>query len=221
MSSSFPNRPRILKGAFVEYQKDITQITNPPIIFQFNPTQLTRNRGITFSTYENKPYSSLPEFHQQQPDLSKIQEEQKITVQEESINFEILLDATDQMNAGDITAQFGIEPQLAALELMLHAPEEIKPIRNKGYSYTKKPNPPIILFIWGLTRVLPVNIESLNITETEFNPTLFPTRATVSLSIKVIEGVNALYKVHLRKMAGWRLMNQVNQIETVLEMIPR
>ena len=51
----------------------------------------------------------------------------------------------------------------------------------------------MILFIWGRKRVLPVNINSMTITETEFRANLEPIRATVAVDLTVIEGPNAAY----------------------------
>ncbi|NIM10467.1 MAG: hypothetical protein GTO45_00615, partial [Candidatus Aminicenantes bacterium] len=88
------------------------------------------------------------------------------------------LDASDKLDEGDIiTQQFGIAPQLAALEMLVHPKDEnllaqlpsfiLAP--TKGFSFSKKDNPPMVLFIWGRKRVLPVNITSMNVTETEFS----------------------------------------------------
>ena len=45
---------------------------------------------------------------------------------------------------------------------------------SKGFSFTRGANPPLVLFIFGRKRVLPVNINSMNITETEFSTDLNP-----------------------------------------------
>lgn len=44
--SGFPNKPKILRGAFIE-----AGISKPPlfVVFQFNPEQLTRSHSLTFS----------------------------------------------------------------------------------------------------------------------------------------------------------------------------
>jgi hypothetical protein len=160
----------------------------------------------------------LREYHNAK-DLDVIQSEQQVTLQEEVIGFEIRLDATDKLNEGDpITQQFGIAPQLATLEMMVHPKAEnlldqallSLPGSSGGFSFTGKDNPPMILFIWGLKRVLPVNINSLNVTETEFNTKLDPIRAKVSVNLTVIEGNNALYtysKIMKEVMAAVNLAN--------------
>ena len=213
------NAPKILRGAFVEYGLSI-----PPlfVVFQFNPVELTRNRSLSFSApnetvvcpqpgggeerlrcNENQRQQSLRDFHQDASDLLEIQERQTVQVQEETISFDIRLDATDKMNEGDpIAAGFGVLPQLATLELMVHpksesllgkAADALLGLDEDGFSFSKKSNPPMILFIWGHKRVLPVNISSMNVTETEFSTLLDPIRATVSVSMTVIEGANPLY----------------------------
>ena len=43
--SGFSNRPKILRGAFVEYGLNIPPLVVP---FQFNPEQLSRSRSVTY-----------------------------------------------------------------------------------------------------------------------------------------------------------------------------
>lgn len=210
--------PRILRGAFVEYGLSL-----PPlfVVFQFNPLELTRNRSLSFgppneaATCGSEPAGgerrggggsgepkSLRDFHREQDDLSEIQKRQRVTVEEETMSFDIRLDATDKLEEGDpIAGTFGILPQLSTLELMVHPKEEsllgaaLGSLLGSpgGFSFTKKENPPLVLFISGIKRVLPVNINSMSIKETEFSPMLDPTRATVSVSLTVIEGKNPFY----------------------------
>lgn len=124
--SGFSNQPRILRGAFVEYGLSL-----PPLIvvFQFNPEQLTRNRSLYYSAPSSSQTAgragSLRDFHKQFDDLTDLQAAQVVSVQEESISFEIRLDASDKLDEGDtITEQFGVAPQLATLELMVHPKDE-------------------------------------------------------------------------------------------------
>ena len=142
-----------------------------------------------------------------------------MTVQEQSISFDIRLDATDKLDEGDtITEQFGIAPQLATLELMVYPKDESllgaalgallgKP---KGFSFTRGANPPLILFIFGRKRVLPVNINSMNITETEFSTDLNPIRATVAVSLTVIEGKSVPYLYSKAMNEAMSVLNLAN-----------
>jgi hypothetical protein len=201
----FPNRPKILRGAFVEFGLSLPPLL---VVFQFNPLQLTRNRSLGFAVPGGSGAGdgkgrSLRDFHGEVPNLLDLQKQQVVTVQEQTIGFDIRLDATDRLDDGDdLTEQFGLAPQLATLELMVQPKSESllgavadlvlgKP--KTGFSFTRSPNPPLVLFIFGRKRVLPVNINSMNITETEFTPDLNPVRATVAVSLTVIEGRSVPY----------------------------
>jgi hypothetical protein len=45
---------------------------------------------------------------------------------------------------------------------------------------------PVVLFVWGPGRILPVRVTSFSVEETLFSPTLHPIQATVSLTLKVL-----------------------------------
>ena len=211
MPGGFSNKPKILRGAFAEYGLSIPPLV---VVFQFNPIQLSRSRSLSFSVPGRRQrlqreiarefedvasWISLRDFHGEYENLEDLRDAQQVRVQPESITFEIRFDATDKLNEGDaITEQFGIAPQLATLELMVHPKKEsllgaaVGSLLGSpgGFSFTRKENPPMILFIWGRKRVLPVNINSMNLTETEFSTDLNPIRAAVSVSLTVIEGPN-------------------------------
>jgi hypothetical protein len=255
MTSGFRNKPKILRGAFVEYGLSL-----PPLIvvFQFNPVQLTRNRRLSFSVPNETPtappsesaeggsqneilralqrgmsagQTSLRQFHQREfedeDDLLAIRDQQQVSVQEESISFEIRLDATDKLDEGDtITEQFGIAPQLATLEAMMYPKSEsllgalLSLLSPSGFSFTRGDNPPMILFIWGRKRVLPVNINSMNVTETEFSTDLNPVRATVSVGLTVIEGKNIPYTYSKAMKEAMSVLNLANITDIANVAIP-
>ena len=259
MPGGFKNKPKILRGAFVEYGLSL-----PPLIvvFQFNPVQLTRNRNITYNAPNDtvvcppcRPSSqqttgeataesgsnpnrrvevtrNLRDYHQgrgltNKDSLLEIQKDQTVNIQEESIGFEIRLDATDKLNEGDIIAQqFGIAPQLATLEAMVTPKNEsllgelLPNLSSNGFSFTKSNNPPMILFIWGRKRVLPVNINSMNITETEFSTDLNPIRATVSVNLTVIEGKNIPYTYSRAMKEAMSALNLANITDITNVVIP-
>ena len=229
--SGFKNRPKILRGAFVEYGLSL-----PPmfVVFQFNPEKLSRTRSISYSPpnrsvfkrgklVEEKDDISLRNFHKNNS-LLGVQRKQQADVNEENISFDIRLDATEKLSQEDfIAGRFGIAPELSALEMMVHPKDEsilgslfsTKP----GYSFTRKSKMPMILFIWGLKRVLPVNINSLNIDEIEYSTWLNPIRAEVKVDLTVIEGANTPYKyskVMKEAMAVLNLRNFPNLANVVV-----
>jgi hypothetical protein len=236
--NGFPNKPKILRGAFVEFGLSL-----PPlfVVFQFNPLQLSRNRSLTFAvptparpsgstaTASQAPTRTLRQFHGRFSNLLDLQKKQVVTVQEQSISFDIRLDATDKLNDGDtITEQFGIAPQISTLELMVYPKGESllgalvgslfgKP---KGFSFTGGSKPPLVLFIFGRKRVLPVNINSMNITETEFATDLNPIRATVAVNLTVIEGKSVPYLYSKAMVEAMSVLNLANIADVANVVVP-
>src|SRR3954462_1070238 len=76
-----------------------------------------------------------------------------------------------------------------------------------GFSFTRGANPPLVLFIFGRKRVLPVNINSMNITETEFSTDLDPVRATIAVSLTVIEGESLPYRYSKAAIEAMAVLN--------------
>jgi Contractile injection system tube protein len=239
MSGGLRNQPKIMRGAFVEYG-----LITPPLVvgFQFNPLQLSRNRSLTFSMpaeAERMGNITLRDFHQRQEfaDLSALREAQQVSINPETLSFDIRLDATDKLNEGDtLTELYGIAPQLATLERMVEPKSEgligkvLDALLPGEFSFTGTKKPPMILFVWGRKRVLPVNINSMEITETEFSTTLDPLRATVAVSLTVIEGPNAAYQysheikntlseLHQARLAASALAGVTNVVKDII--IPR
>ncbi len=226
---SFPNQPRVLRGAFVEYGVSV-----PPlfVIFQFNPEKITRTRSASFAapgagkdkaSEENRSFLTRRCLHKKGSDLEKVRELQAVTVKEESISFDIRLDATDGMNEGDsIATEYGIAPQLATLELMMY-PKSMRLLAEllrdvKAFTFTGIEKPPVILFIWGRNRVLPVNLTNMSIVEEEFSTGLNPIRATVSVSMEVIEGASLpyLYTHALREIVSALNLRNVADLEKII-----
>ncbi len=122
----------------------------------------------------------------------------------EKISFKAHFSAADMLDEGKALAQmFGIGPQLAALEKMVLPSSKLAGLLGAaidaigsalgGGAASNPPAQPIpresyprILFIWGLTRVLPVTIDSMSITELEYDAVLNPTRAEVDITLSVI-----------------------------------
>jgi hypothetical protein len=65
-----------------------------------------------------------------------------------------------------------------------------------------------------------VNINSLNITETEFSPTLDPIRATVSVNLTIIEGPNIPYTYSKAMKEVSSVLNLANIADIANVVIP-
>jgi hypothetical protein len=176
--TSFPNSPRLLKGAIVGVDE-----FNPLaslILFQYNPETLTRS--LRARTPERANWWERP---------ARTEKMRLAGPPEEEIQLEIEIDATDQMERADpATALLGIHPALASLEMLLY-PKALSMITSAGLLEVglleaDPPEAPLTLFVWGINRVLPVRITGFSITEQAFGPGLNPIRASVSLSLTVL-----------------------------------
>jgi hypothetical protein len=49
---------------------------------------------------------------------------------------------------------------------------------------------PIVLFEWGLGRIVPVRVTSFRIEEQLFSPTLYPIKAKMTVALQVITGTS-------------------------------
>jgi hypothetical protein len=166
--------PRTLRGALVSVASSGQQ---PKIIeFQYNPSTLQRTLQPQMVGGEENDRSQAVRF---------------IGAPIQTINVDIYLDATDQLDKGDSTAvQLGIYPQLSALELLAYPTSgqitHIQTSLEQGAIEVVPMTAPRTLFVWGPKRVLPVRLTSYSITEEIFDAHLNPLRATVSIGMRVL-----------------------------------
>jgi hypothetical protein len=171
--TTFPNSPRILKGALVSIDT-VNPVPNV-IIFQYNPDTLTRTI---------KPRSPGG-------DAARSEAQRLTGPPEETIKVDVDIDAVDQLEKSDaIAATLGIYPQLSALEMLTY-PSSALVIANTallaaGTIEIIPPDAPLTLFIWGAQRILPVRITDFSITEEAHDQALNPIRAKVGLGLRVL-----------------------------------
>jgi hypothetical protein len=176
--SAFPGSPRVLKGGIVLLDPDqFTPLPNGIIVLQYNPDTLTRSFKIKGAE-----------------DGADRSEALRLTGPPvETIKLDAELDATDQLEHPDDNAaalQYGIFPQLSALEKIIYpASATLQNNFNLAQQGTLEIMPilaPFTLFVWSASRIAPVRITELSITEEAFDPALNPIRAKVSLSLRVL-----------------------------------
>jgi hypothetical protein len=169
-----PISPRLMKGGIVTLDAT-TGIPIGIIPLQYNPETLTRKLQ--------------PQAVADQPDRTEILRLKGPPTETISIVAEI--DATDALAASDpIATTLGIQPQLSALELLVY-PTSVDLILNEaltllGTIEILPMEQPLAIFVWNATRVTPVRITSIDITEEAFDTILNPTRAKVSLEMRVL-----------------------------------
>jgi len=174
--STFPNSPRLVKGGIVLIDPNTSAVLRT-ITLQYNPDTLTRSLQI----------KALAEGGDRS-------EAMRLTGPPvETIKLEVELDATDQLEFPDQNSnatEFGLQPQLAALETIVYpSSAQIQSNNSLATSGTLEIIPmetPLTLFVWSKNRVVPVKLTEFSITEEAFDVNLNPIRAKVSLGMRVL-----------------------------------
>src|SRR5215469_15030529 len=152
-----------LKGAFLNFGAGLLGALPNIVVFQFNPTQVSRTPAI-------------PRRPQACTNSGATSAKQQPCPPSESMSFTLRIDATDLLAQGNpIAATSGMLPTLSALELLM--------IPQSSLSL----NLPTVLFFWGPFRIFPVAITSLSVTETEYDALLNPIRADVSVNLDILQ----------------------------------
>jgi hypothetical protein len=178
MAYALPISPRLVKGGIVTMDPD-TSIVQTVIALQYNPDTLSRSLQIQ-AVPGGTDGVRVDALRLRGPAI-------------ETIKLEAELDATDQLEFPTqypITAQFGLHPQLAQLEMLVNPTVETlladDALSNAGTLEIIPLEQPLTLFVWSSSRVVPVRLTDLSITEEAFDPNLNPIRAKISLGMRVL-----------------------------------
>ncbi len=170
--TGYSRSPRLIKGALIAFRPPVPI---PSVIpFQINPESLSRtveaNSAEGEGGTETFRLAGAPT---------------------ETIKVETVFDATDDLERDDdVAKEIGLHPRLAQLETLVY-PQAATVIANSillnvGTVEILPAKGPFTIFIWGKSRILPVKISSLNITEEAYDPNLNPIRAKVAMDLKVL-----------------------------------
>ena len=175
--TTFPNSPRVLKGGIVLVDAE-TSAVRRIIVLQYNPDTLSR--------------TLQPQTVKESGDRAEAMRLTGPPV--ETIKLDAEIDATDQLEFPDqnsAVVEFGIQPQLAALETIVY-PASSQLLSNNSLAQAGMLEilpmmAALPLFIWSKSRIVPVRITDFSITEEAFDPALNPIRAKVSLGHARVE----------------------------------
>ncbi len=173
-----PLSPRLVKGGIVTMDPD-TSALKSVIALQYNPDTLTRTLQI--------------QAVQGAQDGTRVDALRLRGPAVETIKIEAELDATDQLEfpqQNPITVQYGLQPQIAQLEMLVNPTVETllsdDQMANQGQLEIIPLEQALTLFVWSKSRVVPVRITDFSITEEAFDPNLNPIRAKISLGLRVL-----------------------------------
>jgi hypothetical protein len=182
--TGYTRSPKIVKGALVQLLQDIIGVIPNIIVFQYNPTTLTR---------QLTPWDPLAVDQTQRG--SQAPTVQPFDVQETFSNFKIELDATDDLEDGKVLAEAtGIETRLAALRKLTQASqgllgdliESAKSLVGAAEDEASRPTVAPILLVLGPRLILPVRVKTFSVEETLFSPAYYPLHATVTMELEVL-----------------------------------
>lgn len=228
----------MLRGALVEYSGMFLGPIPNIVLFQFNPEQLARTIAIPARPTEGA--GGAAQRPQREASAAAAPPTETFTV---TARFSAADDLGQGGAVSAIPRLFGVGPQLAALEKMVYPPKTpggiigaavdavASALGGGSAEPATRPIPreqlPKILFIWGPSRVLPVSITSLTITEQQFDFLLNPIQAEVAIGLAVasqppdddIVAQGALTYTNMIKDTQATL-NLAKAVELALDIIP-
>jgi hypothetical protein len=174
--TTFPNSPKLLKGGIVLIDPETAKVGRI-ISLQYNPESLTRALQV----------QGLGDTG----DRSEALRLKGPAV--ETIKLDAEIDATDQLEfpeQNQTSVEYGIQPQLALLEILVHPTSSQLNNNNQlaqaGTLEIVPMESELALFVWSKSRIVPVRITDFSIIEEAFDPSLNPIRAKVSLGMRVL-----------------------------------
>jgi hypothetical protein len=178
VATGLPNSPRLVKGGIVTLDP-VSAALKSVIALQYNPDSLTRTLQIQAA--------------QGAQDGTRVDALRLRGPAVETIKIEAELDATDQLEFPrqfPLAVQFGLQPQLAQLEMLVNPTVETlladDNMANAGTLEIIPLQQALTLFVWSKSRVVPVRLTDFSVAEEAFDPNLNPIRAKVSLGMRVL-----------------------------------
>jgi hypothetical protein len=236
MTDGYTRRPFLLRGALVEFSERFLGPVPNVILFQYNPESMTRR----LEAY------TPPAFEEQRSP------EEAPTAQPyhppETFSLNLLLDASDALEEPDshpVAVATGIADRLAALEILMY-PQESETLlgsvantllgTSSDVSAARRNEVPIVLFVWGPGRIVPVRLTEFSVDEQYFSPLLYPIQAKVTIGLRVLtdgdidsyDGASALvkeiakgaYKLSRFQKKALAAANLANSVESILGLLP-
>lgn len=199
MSSAFPKSPILVKGAFIQLTEGVAGPVPAFVPFQYNPDTLTRK----IEPWQPPAPPATPEGG------GSTDAQAQPYDPNETIDLALLFDATDLLEEPDshpIAVATGIADRLCALERMLYPVEDggglladaAALLGGEASGAVPRSVVPVVLFSFGPGLIVPIRITAYSVEEQAWSTTLYPLRAKVTVSLKVLtdrefpeEGANA------------------------------
>jgi hypothetical protein len=184
-----------LKGALISYTPTFVHAVPNVVVFQINPETITHS-------WEEAPSAGGGRIKVNNDPLA-------VTgVPGETFSFTLMMDAVDEKAdigtnpvAGGVATVMGAYARLAALEMMQYPIASASQLLGQVSSNIKNAvagktgqapasvpasQVPVVLFVWGPQRIVPVRIAKLDITEKLYDAALNPVQVEAQISLAVL-----------------------------------
>jgi len=221
----------VMRGAIVQLIEELGIVLPNIIPFQYNPQKVTRSfkPWNPFDVDPTKRGAPAPMAAPFDP--------------EETYQFTLELDATDDLEAGNPLALIsGVASRIAAIQKLVMPTKGLigdlvgsaKALANKPLDkQAERTTVPVALLILGLGLILPVRVTSISIEINEFSPLLYPHMANVTLDLRVLtpeafkckltpttEFAKSAYELTRLQEDGLAILNFTNALTAAGSMLP-
>jgi len=250
MGNGYSRSPKTLKGALVGFGEALMLPIPNIIIFQYNPASLSRNL---------EPYRERsPEEHSSGP--KETPDTAQPFDPSETFSLALELDASDALEEPEshpVAFISGVADRIAAMEMLLYPKGDsllggllgsasaslsvsaggvsasVGGAAGAAADVVPRAEVPIVLFVWGPGRIVPVRLTSFAVEEQVFSPLLYPIHAKVTIGLKILTPENlpkeksvvkdlavAAYQFTRGQKEVLALANMANTVESILGMLP-
>lgn len=199
MPTGYSRSPKLLKGALIEFSERFIGPIPNVIVFQYNPEMMTRALEVWSQNGGGESSASNDTSHTAQPFDPP-----------ETFTLALELDAADALEKPEshpVAFISGVADRIAAMEMLLYPQGDsllgglMGSISGSlggasvsgalgGAAGGVQPVPrgtvPVVLFVWGPGRIVPVRLTSFSVEEQAYSPLLYPIRAKVSIGFKIL-----------------------------------
>lgn len=257
MPTGYSRSPKLLKGALIEFSERFIGPIPNVIVFQYNPESMTRtmevwNQNGGGSGAESS--ASNDTSHTAQP----FDPPESFTL---ALELDAA-DALEKPDSHPVAFISGVADRIAAMEMLLYPQGDsliggllgsisgslsvgagvgggsgIGGALNSaggGVQPVPRGTVPVVLFVWGPGRIVPVRLTSFSVEEQAYSPLLYPIRAKVNIGLKILtpkdfptchrklsEDIAIMaFKFTRKQKEVLAAANMANSVESILGMLP-
>ena len=259
MPTGYSRSPKLLKGALIEFSERFIGPIPNVIVFQYNPESMTRTLEV-WNPGAGGASGGESAGNDASATAQPIDPPESFTL---ALELDAA-DALEAPSSHPVAFISGVADRIAAMEMLLYPQGDsllggllgsITGSLSVGASVgggggiggaaggvaggrAVQPVPrgtvPVILFVWGPGRIVPVRLTSFSVEEQAYSPLLYPIRAKVNMGLKILtpkdfptcnrklseELAITAFKFTRKQKEVLAAANMANSVESILGMLP-